>query len=495
MNLDDMSLDHVKALAADLALLVRIGTLMENAGIAPRFQMGPGRPVVIDTGRVCLPAVEPVSMADLSRQMVADALAAEAKRTAWLYGRDHADEAAPVQDVPEPAAPNEPEPLLEITCDCGKSRPCDPANECRWPVKAQDTASGCAGPQRHNARDWTGDYAHENGNYMCVCATCGEQFFGNKCRVICRVCANSGPEPEPPSDEGAGTPAEDAKRVAVAGDWPGPFRFDPEDWTEDYDIETYGNYISACGTCGKEFLGHKWRVTCRVCAKSKRAAVSAPVVDPAGPAAAPGAAAQWTYAEEEVLVEALAQNRVSGEATQKDVLRDCAIKLNRTERSVTLRFQLRLRDRVAARAAELSGQGGVAPQPEQPAPAEPDSNTNSPAEPDEGTSSPTVPAGEATGAAPPPAAPVVRDDDEQHVAALDRAEAWLRTVKRDAVWTLQADHDVMEWAELGWPAGDIALECQVPAAEVKRRFELLTCHRTIPRAMVLDALARMLAQG
>jgi hypothetical protein len=156
----------------------------------------------------------------------------------------------------------------------------------------------------------------------------------------------------------------------------------------------------------------------------------------------------------------------------------------------------------------LSGETGfpaplplAAPQPatlyvddaNQPAPAEPEANANSPVAQDAGHQDPDVPAGEATGVAPPPAAPVVRDDDEQHVDALDRAEAWLRTVKRDAVWTLQTDHDVMHLSVLGWPAGDIAQECSVPVHKVKPRFELLTNNRTLPRATVLDALARMLA--
>ena len=216
---------------------------------------------------------------------------------------------------------------------------------------------------------------------------------------------------------------------------------------------------------------------------------------PAGSAVPGGAGADWTEEEDAALVEALARNRVSGGATQNDVLRECAKTLGRTDRSVEQRFQRRLRYRVESRVAELDRQGAAAPQPDQPAPAEPDSNTNSPAGPEEGTSPPTVPAGETTGAAPPPAAPVVRDDDEQNIANFFSAEAWLRTVKRDAVWTLQTDHDVMHLSVLGWSAGDIALECNVPAAEVKPRFELLTNKRTISRATVLDALARILASA
>ncbi len=42
---------------------------------------------------------------------------------------------------------------------------------------------------RHpNPRDWTEDFAHENGNYLCRCVGCHETFTGHKRRVVCRVC-------------------------------------------------------------------------------------------------------------------------------------------------------------------------------------------------------------------------------------------------------------------------------------------------------------------
>lgn len=204
---------------------------------------------------------------------------------------------------------------------------------------------------------------------------------------------------------------------------------------------------------------------------------------------APGAGADWTDAEDEVLVEALARNRVSGDRTQKAVLSGCAVRLNRTERSVELRFQRQLRWRVEQRVAELDRQGAAAPQPDHAAPAGPESDANSPAGQDAGHQDPELPVGEATGAAPPPAAPVDPEDEVQ------RAVAWLQTVKRDDVWTLQTDFNVMHLAVLGWSAEEIAMDCDVPVQEVKPRFELLTQQRTLPRATVLDALARMLAQG
>lgn len=43
--------------------------------------------------------------------------------------------------------------------------------------------------ERENARNWPEDFAHENGNYQCICGGCGKMFYGHKRRVTCRVCA------------------------------------------------------------------------------------------------------------------------------------------------------------------------------------------------------------------------------------------------------------------------------------------------------------------
>jgi hypothetical protein len=37
-------------------------------------------------------------------------------------------------------------------------------------------------------RDWPEDFAHENGNYECICCECGQHFIGHKRRVVCRKC-------------------------------------------------------------------------------------------------------------------------------------------------------------------------------------------------------------------------------------------------------------------------------------------------------------------
>lgn len=37
-------------------------------------------------------------------------------------------------------------------------------------------------------RDWTEDFGHENGRYICRCFKCNAQFYGHKRRVMCRIC-------------------------------------------------------------------------------------------------------------------------------------------------------------------------------------------------------------------------------------------------------------------------------------------------------------------
>lgn len=40
------------------------------------------------------------------------------------------------------------------------------------------------------------------------------------------------------------------------------------DWPEDFDHEN-GTYRNNCTSCQTEFMGHKRRVTCKVCATTK----------------------------------------------------------------------------------------------------------------------------------------------------------------------------------------------------------------------------------
>lgn len=44
----------------------------------------------------------------------------------------------------------------------------------------------------------------------------------------------------------------------------------PNDWPEDFEHEN-GNYSCICHKCGGSFIGHKRRVTCKVCSESKEA--------------------------------------------------------------------------------------------------------------------------------------------------------------------------------------------------------------------------------
>lgn len=41
----------------------------------------------------------------------------------------------------------------------------------------------------HTAKDWPEDFSHENGNYQCLCSSCGGTFIGHKRRMTCKECA------------------------------------------------------------------------------------------------------------------------------------------------------------------------------------------------------------------------------------------------------------------------------------------------------------------
>jgi hypothetical protein len=45
------------------------------------------------------------------------------------------------------------------------------------------------------------------------------------------------------------------------------------DFTEDFTSEN-GNYYNICTTCGKSFLGHKRRITCKVCNEFAKSSAS-----------------------------------------------------------------------------------------------------------------------------------------------------------------------------------------------------------------------------
>lgn len=43
-------------------------------------------------------------------------------------------------------------------------------------------------PESDSPRNWTEDYPHENGNYICFCKTCNNTFIGHKRRILCKEC-------------------------------------------------------------------------------------------------------------------------------------------------------------------------------------------------------------------------------------------------------------------------------------------------------------------
>lgn len=40
----------------------------------------------------------------------------------------------------------------------------------------------------NSPRNWTEDFPHENGNYMCNCTVCKNRFMGYKRRTVCKMC-------------------------------------------------------------------------------------------------------------------------------------------------------------------------------------------------------------------------------------------------------------------------------------------------------------------
>jgi hypothetical protein len=51
-----------------------------------------------------------------------------------------------------------------------------------------------------NPGNWPEDFAHENGQYLCRCHDCGENFTGYKRRVTCKVCASKPLTPDQERD-------------------------------------------------------------------------------------------------------------------------------------------------------------------------------------------------------------------------------------------------------------------------------------------------------
>jgi len=101
--------------------------------------------------------------------------------------------------------------------------------------EAQPVAWGAfpAGP-----RDWAEDFAHENGQYACICCECKQQFIGHKRRVVCKACVAE-KEAIPAPDAACERCASNADVIRVAGEM--------YDWYTSYDggpHETVGRFLS-----------------------------------------------------------------------------------------------------------------------------------------------------------------------------------------------------------------------------------------------------------
>jgi hypothetical protein len=70
-------------------------------------------------------------------------------------------------------------------------------------------------PTEAVGKDWTEDFARENGQYFCKCGNCGCQFIGHKRRIICKAC--SIPQPAQGMVMVSKVELEDAWRQADAG--------------------------------------------------------------------------------------------------------------------------------------------------------------------------------------------------------------------------------------------------------------------------------------
>lgn len=62
-------------------------------------------------------------------------------------------------------------------------------------------------------RDWPEDFPHENGNYVCRCVTCKQNFIGHKRRVQCKACACKPVAPDSGKDAFEAWWAENIQRI------------------------------------------------------------------------------------------------------------------------------------------------------------------------------------------------------------------------------------------------------------------------------------------
>ncbi len=63
------------------------------------------------------------------------------------------------------------------------------------------------------------DWPEDSSIYHCLCSVCREGFFGNKGRVLCRVCAEKQPKPAPSAADEKLRYAVECMRDSVAQGW------------------------------------------------------------------------------------------------------------------------------------------------------------------------------------------------------------------------------------------------------------------------------------
>lgn len=63
-------------------------------------------------------------------------------------------------------------------------------------MKVIEKVSDFTGFHEYGSHDWIEDHAHENGNYIRDCTTCGKTFIGHKRRITCKLCASETKEGE-----------------------------------------------------------------------------------------------------------------------------------------------------------------------------------------------------------------------------------------------------------------------------------------------------------
>jgi hypothetical protein len=201
--------------------------------------------------------------------------------------------------------------------------------------------------------------------------------------------------------------------------------------------------------------------------------------EPSAPPAAAAAsrAERWTEDEDTLLIETVAHKVVRDQATFAAAGIAAAGVLKRPVPGTQFRMKTVLKRRIDERIAELrSGPVAVAAT----------TITTSPAQAGSGT---PAKAGASTVCAPATEAPASAGEKEEIFPAPRTFAHHYASLLPHAIWNPQKDHDLLHFLELKWPAHEIALELQVPSAELRSRKASLTRNGVFPAAQVLVWLA------